>query len=76
MTHPRVGKLIGSLRKGSTIAEPPAWLKDQGVVWIAVHPEETPQLVTPWGIRPLSFIPEPPAIYPTVPTHSIPGPGR
>jgi hypothetical protein len=61
MTHRRVGKLLGTLREGSTIHEPPLALKAKGVVYIAAHPDETPLLITPWGIKPLTFIraPEP-----------------
>lgn len=71
--HRRVGKLLGTLREGSTIHEPPLALKAKGVLYVAAHPEETPRLVTPWGIQPLSFIPEPAPPLATVPTHSIPG---
>lgn len=73
MTHPRVGKLIGTLREGSKLHEPPAGLKAQGVVWIAAHPSGPPQLITAWGIKPLEFIKSPKPVMVTIPSHSIGG---
>ena len=71
MTHRRVGKLIGSLREGSKLHEPPMGLKEKGVVWIAVHPKDSPQLITAWGIEPLEFIKGPEPVMVPVPSHSI-----
>lgn len=59
MTHPRVGKLIGTLRAGSVVHRAPLGLQEKGVMYVAVHPDEAPRLITPWGIKPLVFIPEP-----------------
>lgn len=73
MTHPKVGRLIGTLPAGSVIHEAPMALQEKGVLYIAAHPEHPPQLITPWGFQPLVLIPEPPRVYETVISHSIRG---
>lgn len=50
---------IGTLRAGSTILAAPDYLRERGVLYVAVHPEEAPRLVTPTGIHELVFIPPP-----------------
>jgi hypothetical protein len=50
--------VIGTFRAGTVIHHAPIAMQRRGVLYIAVHPEENPKLVTPNGIADLVFVPQ------------------
>lgn len=69
--HRKGTRLIGSLPAGSRLWKAPQAMQEKGVLWIAAHPDHPPQIVTPWGIKPLVLVPEPEPPRSTAASHSI-----